>query len=68
MSWRSATNNWEEKDLTQPRGSMDVYLLRISDQTRHRLGALPATLSEHYPPASRTITRHFSKGNPATAG
>lgn len=44
------------------------YRLRISDQTRHRLGALPATLSEHTPPASRTITRHFFGGNPATAG
>ena len=51
------------------RGDYDVILLvRISDQTRHRLGALPATLSEHYPPASRTITRHPFGGDPATAG
>lgn len=42
--------------------------VRFSDQTRHLLGALPATLSEHYPPASRTITRHPFGGDPATAG
>jgi hypothetical protein len=33
--------------------------VRFSEQDRHRLGANPATLSEHYPPASRTNVRHF---------
>ena len=42
--------------------------VRFSDLTRHRLGALPASLSEHTPPASRSNVRHPFGGNPATAG
>jgi hypothetical protein len=48
--------------------TLALAALRFSDLTRHRHGALPATLSEQTPPASRTITRHPFEGNPATAG
>ncbi len=42
-------------------------VMRISDHDRHRLGANPASVSEHDPPASRSNVRHRVGLRTATA-
>ena len=55
---------------SDPRFTDDITVLlekvRISDQSCQRLGPLPATVSEHYPPLSRSNTRQRLGPLPAT--